>query len=154
MLSFNTLFKHQWLEFRRSTFWQKSLAINILISILLTYLALNLAAIGWFMDIVIREQFPGADIVLKYTEFVFYYLTIDLLGRFVLQDVPVLKVSPYLHLPIRRTKLFDYLLFRSLFNFFNLVPLLLILPFFVKVASTQLDGLAFIWLTGILLLVL
>jgi hypothetical protein len=142
------------LEFRRSTFWQKSLAINILISILLTYLALNLVAIGWFMDIIIREQFQGADIVLKYTEFVFYYLTIDLLGRFVLQDVPILTVSPYLHLPIRRTKLFDYLLFRSLFNFFNLVPLLLMLPFFVKVVFTQLEGSAFVWLTGILLLVL
>ena len=73
MLSFRTLFKHQWLEFRRSTFWQKSLAINIVISVLLTYLAMNLVALGWFMDMIIADQFPEADVVLKYTEFIFYY---------------------------------------------------------------------------------
>ncbi|NNF33936.1 MAG: hypothetical protein HKN68_07495, partial [Saprospiraceae bacterium] len=134
------------MEYRRSSFWQKSLVINILLSILLAYLALNLVALGWFVDIIILEQFPGADVVLKYTEFLFYYFFLDLLARFVLQDVPVLTVNPYLHLPVRRTRLFDYLLFRSLFSFFNLVPLLLVLPFLVKVALIQLEGVAYVWL--------
>ncbi|MHB1178512.1 MAG: DUF5687 family protein, partial [Daejeonella sp.] len=58
---------------------------------------------------------------------------LDLLLRFQLQELPTLSVRPYLHLPIKRNQIVNYLSVTSLGTAFNLAPFLLTIPFLFKV---------------------
>jgi hypothetical protein len=127
------LLKLQIKETLRSTFWQKSLFLNILLSVIGFYLLLNIALIGCMAESIIANVFPGTEVVVKFTELLFYYFLFDLLIRFLLVPVPAVSVQPFLTLPIRRRVLFHYPLIKSLLAFYNLIFLLLIIPFFAKV---------------------
>jgi hypothetical protein len=58
-----------------------------------------------------------------------------------LQELPTLRVQPYLHLPVRRNIIVGYLAFTALFSFFNLWPIILFFPFIFKVIA-PVSGLA------------
>jgi len=124
---------HQWKEKIRSPFWQKSIWLNIVLGILGIYLLLNIVVIGFFADVILRKIFVNTDVVETFTRLLFYYFAFDLILRFFVQQVPTLSIQPYLTLPIKKSKLLHYPLLKSVPDFINLVALLLILPFFVKI---------------------
>ena len=127
---------HQWKEKIRSPFWQKSIWLNIVLGILGIYLLLNIVVIGYFADVILKKIFVNTDVVEAFAQILFYYFTFDLILRFFVQQVPTLSIQPYLTLPIKKSKLLHYPLIKSIPDFINLVALLLILPFFVKVICT------------------
>jgi len=61
----------------------------------------------------------------------------DLLMRLQLQELPTLRVQPYLQLPIKRNAVVRYLAFTSLMSVFNLWPLIIFLPFVFKIIATD-----------------
>lgn len=124
---------HQWKEKIRSPFWQKNIWINILLGILGAYLVLNVLVIGYFADVVLKKVFTDSDVVESFARILFYYFSFDLILRFFAQQIPTLSVLPYLTLPVPKSKLLHYPLIKSVSSFINVVALLLILPFFVKV---------------------
>ncbi|HHH50567.1 MAG TPA: hypothetical protein ENK52_06280, partial [Saprospiraceae bacterium] len=123
----------QWKETIRSAFWEKNLVTNILLGLLALYFALNFLVLGIFLDRILLKIFPDSDPFFIFNRFVLYYLLFDLFMRFMIQQFPTISIQPYLHLPIPKKKLFHYLLIKSIPNFFNWVPFLLIIPFFIKV---------------------
>lgn len=146
--------KHRLLSVRRSSFWQKSRILNVVIIVLLVYLALNFVAIGFAVDLILTEQFPDVNPVQKFTEYLFYYLLLDLLVRFLMQELPVVTIAPYLHLPIRKSKIFHYLLTKSTLSFLNYFPLLIIIPFFLKAVVGSYAPAGYLaWLLAIVLLI-
>ncbi len=58
-----------------------------------------------------------------------FVLALDFLVRFPFQRTPTQEVKPYLLLPVRRTRLIDFLLIRSGLSGFNAVWLFLFVPF-------------------------
>ncbi len=130
------LLKHQWLEKVRSTFWQKSIWLNILLGILAFYLLLNIVFMGFFADKIIIEIYGDKDVIKAFTGFMFFYFAFDLIIRFLFQQLPTLSIQPYLSLPIKRSTLLHYPLIKSIPGFFNIAALLLVFPFFIKVVCT------------------
>src|SRR5665648_53774 len=124
---------HQWKEKIRSPFWQKSIWLNIVLGILGVYLTLNVLLIGYFADVILKKVFIDADVVESFTRILFYYFAFDLIFRFFVQQIPTLSLQPYLTLPVQKSKLLHYPLIKSVSSFINVLALLLILPFFVKV---------------------
>ena len=124
---------HQWKEKIRSPFWQKSIWLNIVLGILGVYLMLNIVFIGFFADFILLKIFPDTDVVQSFTRILFYYFSFDLIFRFFAQQIPTLSIQPYLTLPVPKSKLLHYPLIKSISSFVNVLALLLILPFFVKV---------------------
>ena len=148
------LLKHQWKEKIRSTFWQKSLILNIILGLLVLYLLFYILIVGFFADKIIGEIYKEADIVETFTRLLFYYFAFDLIFRFFFQPLATLSIQPYLTLPIKKSKLLHYPLIKSVFSFFNLIPLLLFTPFFVKVVCTAQPALFCIsWIVNVLSLV-
>ncbi|MCU4173442.1 DUF5687 family protein [Carboxylicivirga sp. N1Y90] len=148
------LFKHQLREQMRSALWQKSLVINIFLAILAVYFCLNFIAIGLFADKYILEFYPKGDVVEVFTRMLFYYFTLDLIFRFLFQPIPKLAIQPYLTLPIKKAKLLRYPILKSSFSFFNIMALLMFLPFYFKtVLSANSPGFSFIWIVTVLVLV-
>ena len=138
----------------RSPFWQKSIGINIVLIFLSLYLMLNFLVLGFFLDELLKGIYPDAEPLQVFNRFFLYYLVFDLVMRFFLQNLPVTAIQSYMLLPISRSKLVHYLLVKSLPNFFNLAPLLFLVPFLFKVAIPALGASGWLWFLTCYLLLL
>jgi hypothetical protein len=148
------LLNHQWKSFWRSSSAGKGLAIQIFIGLIVLYLLSTAVILGWQMKSLIEKISPGRDPVMIFAGFISYYFVIDIIARFMFQDLPTLIVKPYLIRNIRRSELIRFLNIRSVFNFFNLLPLLLFFPFIIMAIGPRFGFLSmFGFLTTIGLLV-
>jgi hypothetical protein len=132
-----TLIRHQWKAFWRSKNTDQSILIQVVMGIFILYFLVNLLALSFFLDKILEEIFPDKSIVTSFTGFLLYYFFLDLLVRYQFQELPTLRVKPYLHLPVRRSQIINYLSFISLWSGFNLAPFLLTVPFLVKIVLPQ-----------------
>ncbi|WP_461629187.1 DUF5687 family protein [Labilibaculum euxinus] len=149
------LLLHQWKEAQRSTFWQKSIALNILLGIVGLYLMLNVLALSYFADEILQKAYKDSNVVDSFNRILFYFFSFDLILRFLLQKLPILSIQAYLSLPIKKSTLLHYPLLKSVFSFNNLLGILLILPFFVKViCETQSLQYCILWLPSVIALIL
>ena len=139
-----TFLIHQSKAFWRSKNTGKSIAIRIVMGILILYLLLNVLVVAFFMDRILEKTYPNQEIISSFNSLLLYYFLIDLLMRFQMQELPTLAVRPYLHLRINKNQLINYLSLTSLGTAFNLTPLLLTLPFLIKVILPQ-HGAAGMW---------
>ncbi|MCB9303095.1 MAG: hypothetical protein H6566_20875 [Lewinellaceae bacterium] len=128
----------------RSSFWQRNLAVNILLGLFAAYLMLNFLVLGYFLDKILGELFPEASPLAKFNELLLYTALFGLAFRFLLQAFPLLDIQGYLLLPVRKSRLYHYLLVKSVFNIFNLLPLFFVIPFAAKVVFPQ-EGAAAGW---------
>jgi hypothetical protein len=148
------LYQNKWKESLRSSIWQKNLAMNIILGILIAYFIINFLFLGIFADKLLMEIFPDENPVNKFNSLLLYFMGIDLLIRFMGQTVPTLSIQPYLHLPVKRSSLMHYLLGRSFTNPLNYSYFVIFIPFAIKaVGSIYSSGLALLWLFMLLLIV-
>ncbi|MCB0546959.1 MAG: hypothetical protein KDD19_05180 [Phaeodactylibacter sp.] len=149
------LLQHGWKSQVRSSFWQRSLAVNILLGLFVVYLMLNFLALGFFLDVILAEAFPDEDPFTLFNGFLLYTILAGLAFRFFMQNFPVLDIQNYLLLPIPKRHLFHYLLIKSVFNVVNLMPLLFIVPFAGKVVFPQEGSTSgWVWVALLLAIVL
>ena len=128
-----SLLGHIWKGTIRSIVWHRNLGVNIFLGILFFILFLNFLSIGLFIDRIFEESLPGKDPIAIFNSIQLYYFGIDLLLRYLIQQAPGVIARPYLHLPISRRKIAHFSLLRSLFSIFNFLPLLIFLPFVLKI---------------------
>jgi len=124
-----TLLSHQWKSFWRSRSAGKNVAMQIFMAFIVFYFISAAIFAGLSLDIIIRKLFPGQDSIKIFCGFILYYFFIDLLFRFLWQELPTLSVQPYIVQNIHRSQLSRFLNIRSLFTFLNLLPLILFIPF-------------------------
>ncbi|MDB4999021.1 MAG: hypothetical protein JWR76_98 [Mucilaginibacter sp.] len=114
--------------------------------ILIFILFLYVLALGLFLDKILHSAFPKANLTISFCGILLVYYLFDLLTRMQLQELPTLKVQPYLHLPVKRNSVVGYLALTALLSFFNLWPIVIFGPFIIKIilpASGGLVALAF-----------
>jgi hypothetical protein len=121
--------KFEWKQFFRSSYWQKSIALNILMGFLALYFMLTFLVLGISIYPLLKKQFPESDPLIMVNGFLFYWFLGDLVMRFFLQKLPVMNIKPLLALPIKRSKILNYVLGKSAISFFNFLPLFAIIPF-------------------------
>ncbi|MER2996481.1 DUF5687 family protein [Pontibacter populi] len=148
---FLTLLSHQWRSELRSSVFQKSLALNIILGLLILYFGSIFLFLGFNIHKILAELYPGQNAVAIFNGMLLAYFLIDLFFRFLMQELPVLAIQPYLHLPISKNKLVHYVLVKSVPSFFNLLPLLFIVPFMVtSVVPAYGLGIAIVWLLALM----
>lgn len=128
-----TLLSHQWKAFWRSRSAGKNVAAQIFIGFLVLYLLGCALFVGLSFGHFLPKLFPGQDIIRVFCGLILYYFSFDVLVRFLVQELPVLSIQPYLGQNIRRGQLVGFLNARSLFHFLNLLPLFIFVPFIVTV---------------------
>ena len=119
----------EWKRFFRSSNWQKSVAINILLVFIALYFIGLFTALGFFAYQLLQEYYPESDPFVVFNSFLFYWIIIDLLMRFFFQKLPVMSVKPLLTLPVKRKKVVHYVLRKSALSFFNILPFFAVIPF-------------------------
>lgn len=122
--------KQAWLSFRRSPALTQNLAQTIILAFFGFYLAASFLVSSLVAGELIREFFPGKDVLGMAGAFLIYYFPIDILTRYFMQKFPTMSIKPYLLLPVSKGSMIHYLLRRSLFSFYSFLPLFLTVPFF------------------------
>jgi voltage-gated potassium channel Kch len=136
------LFSLAWRETIRSAYWGKSLATNIGLGFLALYFSLSFLLLGFAVPEMLTKDFPDVDPVSKFNSILLAYLAIDLIIRQLMQKLPTVSFKPLLLLNIRRPKIANYLLVRSVLNFFNVLPFFLLVPVTIKLVAETHSGMA------------
>ena len=113
------------------------MAIRIFVGFILLYFFSIAIILGLQLRLIFEKLDPGRDAIQIFCGLLLYYFAFDIIARFLLQDLPTLTIKPYLIQPIRRKELVRFLNIRSLFSFFNLIPILLFFPFILTAIATK-----------------
>lgn len=119
----------QWKAFFRSSSLGKSLAIKIVMIFFGIYMLACLIMLGVGLYFILEEVFPGADPILKVSEYFLYWILGELAIRYFMQKLPVMDIKPLLLMPIKKDSIVHYILGRSAFSFYNFLALFVFVPF-------------------------
>ena len=130
-MTLSTFLAHQWHSFWRARNANKSLVLQIVLGIFYLLIFLEIAGLGIFLPLIIKESLPGKDPVVLFSSYIIYYFLVGLLFRFQLQELPSLSIQPYLTQNIKRSSMLRFLNVRSLIHVINILPLFVFIPFSV-----------------------
>jgi hypothetical protein len=151
---FKIFLEQQWKEYSRSSIWQRNLVANIFIGFFLFLMILYLLMIGIFIDPILRQAFPDNEPAALFNSVIIYYLGFDLLIRYLMQALPTFAIESYLHLPIRKSSIVHFVIFKSVFHILNFLPLLVFLPFALISIAQSYDSLSTLaWIIAVIFLV-
>lgn len=119
----------EWKQYFRSSYWQKSMGLNILLVFFALSFMVMFLMMGFGLLFILKKMFPEQDAFVVANGFLFYWIIGDLMMRFFLQKLPVMSVKPLLTLPIKRSTIVNFVLGKSAVSFFNFLPLFAIIPF-------------------------
>jgi hypothetical protein len=129
----STFLRHELKAFWRSKNTGKNIGVRIVMGIFILFILLEILAAGILMDKILEWKFPNDDLIVTFCGFMLIYFLFELVSRMQLQELPTLRVQPYLHLKVKRNVIVGYLAFTALFSFFNFWPFILFFPFIIKV---------------------
>lgn len=145
---------HQWKEMKRSSIWQKNIAVNLVLGFLIFLMLMYLLMLGLFIDKILTELYPDSNPVTIFNGLILYYLGFEFFFRFFMQSLPTLNVETYLHLPIKKNSIVHFVSAKSIFAIGNYLSWLVILPFAFKVVAPAYSvGIAWIYILSLVLLV-
>lgn len=143
-----------WRELTRSSDFGKNIAARGVLIFLALYFSMVALVLGFSLNAFLSEEYPGQSIVSAFSSFILIYLGYDLVVRILIQNLPTLGFQPFLVLPVKKDRIARHLLLKSMFHFFNILPLLLVLPFFFRAAVNELEGFHLAaWIMGIVSLI-
>lgn len=152
-LMIKTLISHEWKRLTRSASFGKELTTSVLLGLIAFMAVLYALAFGFALDALVTNGLEQPDSFAFVSRFLVYYLCFEFVTRYFVQNVPVLDVQPYLHLPVKRGVLVHYLLGKSLVHLLNILTLLLFAPFAFTVLLPRFGaGVALAWLGSLFVL--
>jgi hypothetical protein len=141
-------------QFFRSSYWQKSIFLNILIGLFALYFMVSFLFIGIGGYFIIEDQFPGKDPLMLVNSFLLFAIVGDLVFRYIMQKLPVMNIKPLLVLPIKKSKIVHFILVKSSFSFFNIMGLFFYIPFSIVLINQGYDTMGVLgWLATMILLI-
>jgi hypothetical protein len=121
----------EWKQFFRASYFQKGLAIKILLVFAAIYFGGSALMLGVGLFFITKEAFPGIDPIVIVNNYLVYWILFELMIRYFMQQLPVMNIKPLMSVPIKRNTVIHYLLGKTMVSFFNFISLFLFLPFSV-----------------------
>ena len=138
----------------RSNIWQRNIAARIAMGFLVVLMFFYLLMIGLFLDPILRDLYPDREPAAVFNSILLYYFMFDLFIRYIMQGLPTFDVESFLHLPVRRTSVVHFMLFRSGLHLLNFLPLLVFIPYAATGLSVVYSSSQIIqWLLSIIFLI-
>lgn len=119
----------EWKQYFRSSYWQKGLAVKILLGFFAVYMMVSFLSLGIFSFFIIRKTVPDTDPLHVVNSYLLFAIMGDLIFRYLMQKLPAMKIKPLLVLPIKKKKLVHYVLAKSAISAFNIFGLFFYVPF-------------------------
>lgn len=137
-------FQHHWLKSLRAPGYYKNLVVNIFMGLTVLYFLVIFIALGFMLPNILREAAPQTDPAFMFNGGMIYAVLGILLLRFLFQQLSTINLQSYQVLPIKRSKLVNYLLLKPLLNPLNYLTLTFAVPFAITgIAPTYGAGGAF-----------
>ncbi len=143
----------EWKQFFRSSHWQKSMALNIVLVFFALYFMLTFLVLGFSVVPLLIKFAPEQEVFVVLNSYLFYWILAELFIRFFFQKLPVMSVKPLLTLNVKRSKVVHYVLGKSALSFFNILPLFATIPCGIMLMVEGYSGsLALAWIVILLLI--
>lgn len=131
------------------------LVTRILIGFFVLYMAASFLLLGLGLHYLLEKMVPEHPPINVINRVFIYYLFVELLFRYFLQQLPVTDIRNFLLLPIPKRRVIMNVLFKITFSLYNLVPILIFLPFsIVSITKGASSVQMLLWWLGVLLMVL
>lgn len=131
------LLTFEWKKFRRSSFFQRNLAISILFILFALYMMAAFAIIGVAAYFGLKEEFPNESPIILVNNYLIFWFLLDFIYRFFFQKLPFMEVKPLMLQNLRKKKILHFLLIKSAVSVYTILPLFFFIPFTI---SALLDG--------------
>ncbi len=115
--------------FFRSASLGKEVGVKIFMGFIILYFAITFLAMGIMLYPAIEEQVDIVSPMQYVNQFIAIWLLIELIVRFLLQTLPVMNVRPLMTTTIKKSNIIHFLLFKSIFSFFNWIAPMVVIPF-------------------------
>lgn len=143
----------EWKQFLRASYFQKGLAIKIILILVGLYFGGAALLLGAGLFFLIEKLIPEADPIVIVNNFVIFWFLFDLIIRFFMQQLPVMNIKPLMIVPVKRNTVIHYLLGKTAISFFNFIPLFIFIPFSLILLTKGYPVLnVLLWLLSILFL--
>lgn len=119
----------EWKQFKRASYFQKGVAIKILLFLAALYFGGMAVFLGAALFFILQKTLPSIDPIETVNDFLIYWILFDLVFRFFMQQLPVMNIKPLMTVPIKKNIIIHYLLGKTALSFFNILGVLLFLPF-------------------------
>jgi hypothetical protein len=144
-----------WREFTRSASFGKNMAARGVLIFLAIYFSVTFLVLGFSLSVLLAEKFPDQSLVSAFNSMILIYAGADLVLRIFIQSLPTFGFQPFLVLPVKKHRIARYMLNKSVFHFFNILPFFIVLPFMFSSAVKELSGVSLlVWFSGLFFLIL
>lgn len=141
----------EWLQFRRAAYFQKGLIVKIFLAFIVLYFSATALLLGVGVFFIAKKTVPDVDPLVTVNNVLILWIVADVLLRYFFQQLPVLNVKPLMSLPVSRHRVVRFVLLKSLISFFNILPLLIYIPFAVVLVFQDYNPFQVLaWFVGIL----
>ncbi len=130
-----TLLSHGWKKFTRSPAFTKEITASIFLGLIAVMMVGYTLGLGFGLNAIITKVLNKPDSFTFLNMLLLYYFVAEFVMRYMIQNVPVLDIQPYLHLPIKRSRIMHFLLVKSLAHVLNFMVILLFAPFAFTVVA-------------------
>ncbi|MFV0541911.1 MAG: DUF5687 family protein [Aestuariibaculum sp.] len=152
---FKRLLSLQWKSFFRSANLGKDIAIKIVMAFFGVYFIVMFLGLGIALFPMLKKMYPESDPFYVLNGFLFYWFLTDLALRFFFQKLPIMGVKPLLVIPVKRKKIINFVLGKSMLSFFNFLPLFAIVPFGITLMVKAYPvGPVLVWMLSIVVVTL
>lgn len=121
--------KLQILKGVRSVSLSRNLIGSFFVALFVLLILLYVLGLAFNMKPVIEKVFGSDDPIGFLNANLLNFFVIEFMYRFFLQKVPAFELAGFLHLPVKRSTIVNFLLIRSIFTPFSFIVLILFLPF-------------------------
>jgi len=119
----------EWKQFKRSSYFEKGLAIKILLFLAVLYFSAVAIMLGIGLFFGLEKLFPEVAPIITVNNYIIYWFLFNLAIRYFLQQLPVMNIKPLMIVPIKRNKIIHYLLGKTALSFFNFLAFFIFMPF-------------------------
>lgn len=145
----NALFLRLWLtKALRSVSFSRNLIWSIILGIIILFFLANLGLLAFGLPVLLRESLENQTPLDFVNKNLLYFFLLEFIYRFFMQRMPVIELENFLHLPVKRSDIVNYLILRSFVSPFSMISLILFAPFSVTMIG-GIQGVA--WLFTIIL---
>lgn len=143
------LLSHTFKSTVRKGFVRGGWPVKILMGFLAVYFLAIFALLGFYLpQLAVKHAGEGETVIQIASQFILYILISDVIMRFFFQSGGGINIKHYILQPVYYKRLIHVLLLRSVFNFFNLLLLLFIIPFSVRAAYPEQGAAAAVFFTA------
>ena len=126
---FRELRRHQWKAFRRHPMFEREMALKVFMFFLLVMLGLYFAVAGLLLFDFLSEYGVYNNAIESFNYILIYLLLSDFSLKYMWKKSLSMQIAPYLTIPIKRSKLFNFVLVKEFTNMWNLYLFFLLIPF-------------------------